>query len=103
VKVSPGSTLKLTNCCFIDNSIIGNGLILIDREEDLKEAGNNFVSSGSSDKSCNFIAFTGNGTGPVCIEADSDNCQEDVTDDPPTTSSCSHFTSFLTIALAFTL
>jgi len=85
--------VSITNCCFIDNNIIGNGLILIDREEDLVAATNNFVASDLSDKRCNFIAFSGVDSEFACQDADAEACTIDPAEGTPATSSCSYFAS----------
>ena len=68
-----GNTLELENNCFVDNDLIGQGLIILKDEDTLTKHTNNFASS-DPDLICQFVAIEAEDGSPTCIDNDAKTC-----------------------------
>lgn len=74
IMMEPGNTLELENNCFVDNDLIGQGLIILKDEVTLKKHTNNFVSR-DDDLTCQFVSIeASDGISDYCIDNDAKTC-----------------------------
>lgn len=72
IQVVANSTIVIRNSCFIDNSFVGRGIVLLDTQESLVGESNNYGTSNGNVE-CEFISARSSGNG-TWIEFSSTAC-----------------------------
>ena len=74
INVVEGATLAISDSCFAHNDFVGDGAVILDREEDLLSSSGNFGAADDNGVVCQFISIGGK-----CREYESTSCKVDPT------------------------
>ena len=72
INVVEGATLAISDSCFAQNDFVGDGAVILDREEDLLSSSGNFGAADDNGVVCQFISIGGK-----CREYESTSCKVD--------------------------